>query len=56
MIVYILNCVEDGDYGMVVVYGLIFIVVMMFVILGFNKLIDCKGLWNVRLFEIRKYL
>ena len=41
---YILNRVEDGDYGMAVAYGSTLIVVMMLVILGFNKLIDRKGL------------
>ena len=40
---YILNRVEDGDYGMAVAYGATLIVVMMLVILGFNKLIDRKG-------------
>nr|WP_314740927.1 iron ABC transporter permease [uncultured Haemophilus sp.] len=40
---YILSRVEDGDYGMAVAYGATLIVVMMLVILGFNKLIDRKG-------------
>lgn len=39
---YILSRVEDGDYGLAIAYGATLIVVMMSIILGFNKLIYRK--------------
>lgn len=40
---YILGRVEDGDYGLAIAYGSTLIIVMMIIILGFNKLIYRKG-------------